>query len=319
MDRYPVQITRRQFLIAASASALGGLTYVRAVEPRWLSVTRPNVRLDARTGAPFTLLHLSDLHASRVVSLSFLAAAVRQGLALRPDLICLTGDFITRGYDAPEDYARVLRPLSEAAPTFACLGNHDGGAWAARRRGDADTTRVRSLLHRAGITLLHNTARTVQVRGHTVRLVGLGDLWAGDFQPARAFAAAPADDLPTIVLAHNPDARRALQPYGWDLMLSGHTHGGQVKLPWIGPLVLPIRDRRFAEGLCRWEGRWIYVTRGVGNLWGIRFNCPPEITFLTVTPAREITPTRPLRPARPGHRLVLASRSAAARAPVAGI
>ena len=306
-------------MIAASTGALGGLAYVRAVEPRWLSVTRPAVRLDARAGAPFTLLHLSDLHASRVVSLSFLATAVQQGLALRPDLICLTGDFITRGYDAPEKYAAVLRPLSEAAPAFACLGNHDGGTWAARRRGDADTTRVRALLHRAGITLLHNTARTVQVRGHAVRLVGLGDLWAGDFQPARAFAAAPADETPTIVLAHNPDARQALQPYGWDLMLSGHTHGGQVKLPGIGPLVLPIRNRRFAEGLCRWEGRWIYVTRGVGNLWGIRFNCPPEITLLTVTPARKATPARPLRPARPGNQPVLASRSAGTRALGAGI
>ncbi len=314
-----MQITRRQFLIAAGAGAVGGLTYVRAVEPRWLSVTRPVVRLDARAGAPFTLLLLSDLHASRVVSLGFLAAAVRQGLALRPDLICLTGDFITRGCAAPEDYAAVLRPLSEAAPAFACLGNHDGGAWAARQRGDADTTRVRALLQRAGITLLHNTARTVPVRGQAVRLVGLGDLWAGDFQPARAFAAAPADATPTIVLAHNPDARQALRPYDWDLMLSGHTHGGQVKLPWIGPLVLPIRDRRFAEGLCRWEARWIYVTRGVGNLWGIRFNCPPEITLLTVTPAREAHPTRPLRPVRPGNRLVLVRSAGDTRAPGAGV
>jgi hypothetical protein len=306
-------------LFAAGASAFGGLAYARAVEPRWLSVTRPTVRLNGCAGAPFTLLHLSDLHASSVVSLSFLAAAVRQGLALRPDLICLTGDFITRGSDTPAGYAEVLRPLSEAAPAFACLGNHDGGTWAASRRGDADTTRVGALLQRAGITLLHNTARTVHLRGHAVRLVGLGDLWAGDFQPARAFAAAPADDTPTLVLAHNPDARGELAPYRWDLMLCGHTHGGQVKLPWIGPLVLPIRDRRFAEGLCRWEGRWIYVTRGVGNLWGVRFNCPPEITLLTVTPARNANPARPLRPARPGNRLGLASRSAATRAPAAGI
>lgn len=278
-----MRMTRRKFLTATGLSTVGGLLYGGAVEPRWLAVTRPVVPLGRGEAAALRILHLSDLHASPVVSLEFLAAAVAKGLALRPDLVCLTGDFITRGHAALDGYAEVLRPLSAAAPAFACLGNHDGGLWAARKRGSADTTPVREVLRRAGIVLLHNAAQTVRVRGREVRLVGLGDLWAGELQPSLAFADPPPRATPTLVLAHNPDARAALRAYAWDLLLCGHTHGGQVKLPLIGPLVLPIRDRRFAEGLCRWEGRWIYVTRGVGNLWGVRFNCPPEITLLTLT------------------------------------
>jgi predicted MPP superfamily phosphohydrolase len=141
---------------------------------------------------------------------------------------------------------------------------------------------VRELLGRAGVTLLHNAAETLRVRGRAVTLVGLGDMWAGELQPALAFDGPDANGGLRIVLAHNPDAKEALREYAWDVLLSGHTHGGQVKLPFVGPLLLPIRDRRFAEGLHRWEGRWVYVTRGVGNLHGIRFNCPPEVALLTV-------------------------------------
>lgn len=276
-------MTRRKFLAAVGVGVAGSGIYASAVEPQWLTVGRRTIPLGRGSGTPLRILHLSDLHASRVVSLDFIASAVRKAVALQPDLICVTGDFITRGYAELDGYAEVLRGLSAAAPTFACLGNHDGGIWAARRRGYATTHRVRELLERAGITLLHNATQTLKVRERAVTLVGLGDMWAGELQPALAFEGLDDGDAARVVLAHNPDAREALRPYAWDLLLCGHTHGGQVKLPFIGPLLLPVRDRRFAEGLLRWEGRWVYVTRGVGNLHGIRFNCPPEIALLTIT------------------------------------
>jgi predicted MPP superfamily phosphohydrolase len=277
-----MQMTRRKFLAALGLSVAGSGIYASAIEPEWLTVSRRAIPVGRGSGTPLKVLHLSDLHASRVVSLEFIASAVRKGVALQPDLICLTGDFITRGYDELDGYAEVLRGLAETAPTFACLGNHDGGLWAARRRGYPTTHRVRELLERAGVTLLHNAAETLRVRGREVTLVGLGDMWAGELQPALAFDGPDANGGLRIVLAHNPDAKEALREYAWDVLLSGHTHGGQVKLPFVGPLLLPIRDRRFAEGLHRWEGRWVYVTRGVGNLHGIRFNCPPEVALLTV-------------------------------------
>lgn len=278
-----MRMTRRKFLAAVGLGMAGSGVYASAIEPQWLTIGRWTIPLERGSGPPLRILHLSDLHASRVVSLDFIASAVRKGLALQPDLICVTGDFITRGYEKLEGYAEVLRPLSAAAPTFACLGNHDGGIWAARRRGYPTTHRVRKLLERAGITLLHNAAHTLAVGGRAVTLVGLGDMWAGELQPALAFDGLNDGGAPRLVLAHNPDAREALRPYAWDVLLCGHTHGGQVKLPFLGPLLLPIRDRRVAEGLHRWEGRWIHVTRGVGNLHGIRFNCPPEVALLSIT------------------------------------
>ncbi|MDW8309213.1 MAG: phosphodiesterase YaeI [Verrucomicrobiales bacterium] len=275
-------MTRRKFLATVGLGLAGSGIYATAIEPQWLTLSRWTVPVKRGHTPPLKILHLSDLHASRVVSLDFIAAAVRKGLALGPDVICLTGDFITRGYDELDGYAEVLGRLARAAPTFACLGNHDGGAWAAQRRGYPTTHRVRELLARAGVTLLHNEATRLKVRGRPLTLIGLGDLWAGELQPALAFEGLTDEGATRLVLAHNPDARTALREYNWDLLLCGHTHGGQVKLPLFGPLLLPIRDRRFAEGLHPWEGRWIYVTRGVGNLHGIRFNCPPEIALLIV-------------------------------------
>jgi predicted MPP superfamily phosphohydrolase len=279
----PKHLTRRKFLATLGLAAVGSGIYVRVIEPRWLTIGRHTVSVGLKgDGPPLKILHLSDLHASRVVSLSFIGEAVRLGLGLQPDLICLTGDFITRGYKELDGYAEALKPLAASAPTFACLGNHDGGTWAARRRGHADTNRVREMLAKAGVTLLHNAAQTIRIRDRDLTLVGLGDMWAGELQPMIAFRSHESKADATIVLSHNPDSKEALKPYPWDLMLCGHTHGGQVKLPFIGAPILSIRDRRFGEGLRQWEGRWIYVTRGVGNLHGIRFNCPPEVSLVTV-------------------------------------
>jgi uncharacterized protein len=279
----PKNFTRRKFLTTMGCCVAGGGLYTRVIEPHWLTIGRHTVRLGRSPGKqPLKILQLADLHASHVVSLDFISEAVRMGLELQPDLICLTGDFITHGYKALDGYAEVLRPLADGTPTFACLGNHDGGLWASRRHGYKTTNRVREVLDEAGVTLLHNSALTVQVRDSKLRLVGLGDIWAGEMQPMIAFASNDPSADATVVLSHNPDTKTYLKPYPWDLLLSGHTHGGQVKLPFIGAPVSSVKDRRFMEGLHPWEGRWIHVTRGVGNLLGIRFNCPPEVSLITL-------------------------------------
>jgi len=281
----PKNFTRRKFLATLGLGVVGSGLYAGVVEPHWLTIGRHTVRLDPnRSGPPLKILHLSDLHASKVVSLGFIGEAVRMGLTLQPDLICLTGDFITRGYQQFDGYAQVLKPLPACAPTFACLGNHDGGIWAARRRGYSNTNRVRDVLAGAGIRLLHNTAATIRIGDRDLTIVGLGDIWAGELQPVIAFrefrSFRPAGA--TVVLSHNPDTKQHLQPYPWNLLLCGHTHGGQVKLPFIGAPATSIQDPRFLEGLHKWDGRWVYVTRGVGNLYGVRFNCPPEVSLITL-------------------------------------
>jgi hypothetical protein len=229
------------------------------------------------------VLQLSDLHASKFVSLDFIARAVELGLSLKPDLVLLTGDFITGKFDQFEGYEQVLSPLAKAAPCFACLGNHDGGAWAAARHGYSDTEAVRSLLSKSGIELLHNRATHVRLKDRTLRLIGLGDWWADEFDPGRAFAGvASSPDETVIVLSHNPDTKDLLKAYTWDLLACGHTHGGQLYLPLIGAPFAPVNDKRFVQGLHRWNGRWIHITKGVGNLLGVRFNCRPEVSLLTL-------------------------------------
>ncbi len=284
----PVQrarLSRRRLLLGASFLAVAGAAYTSLLEPGWLEVSHHTVQLGPTEAAPLRVLHLSDLHASGHVPLEFIAKAIQLGLAEKPDLICLTGDFITKHFSRFADYAEVLKPLAAAAPTFACLGNHDGGKWAARPRygGHADHGEVRKCLAAAGAKLLLNQSEDIDLRGRQLRLVGLGDLWAEELLAKEAFSAPASPNTATLALMHNPDGKDAVAGYPWHLALCGHTHGGQCRLPFLGTPFAPVRDHRYVAGLNRWNDRWIFTTRGVGNLHGVRFNCRPEVSLLTLT------------------------------------
>jgi uncharacterized protein len=271
-------MTRRKLLFSFFAAT--PLIYPCYWEPRWLDVTRRRARLDQPVaGKPVRLLHLADLHASVFVPLSMINRAITAGLAQKPDLICVTGDFITMRQDFdPGGYARALRRLSRAAPTYAVLGNHDGGSWTRRHFGYPDHRLVERILEDAGIELLHNRS----VRAGELTLVGVGDLWSNEVNAHRAFAGVdPA--TPTVLLAHNPDTKDVVRRYDWDLLLSGHTHGGQVIIPFEGVRYAPVQDKRYIAGLKPWGSRLIHVTRGVGNLGGVRFRCRPEASLLVVS------------------------------------
>ena len=280
-------LTRRRFLAglggtaAASAASLG---YLRWAEPQWLEVSRTAVPLapsGRRSG--LRVLHLSDFHVSPVVPVELIAEAIELGLAARPDLIALTGDFITNRVFEATRFTALLARLARAAPAFACLGNHDGGPWTQRAGGNATVDEMAEMLRAANITWLHNRAETLRVRERLVQLAGVGDLWSGMCDPAAAFAmTSPRRETTRLVLNHNPDAKDRLRPFDWDLMLCGHTHGGQLRLPLIGTPFAPVADKRYVEGLHRWENRWLYITRGVGNLHGMRFNCRPEVSVLDI-------------------------------------
>src|SRR5215831_20941412 len=120
-------MTRRKLLYSFFGSAL---IYPCYLEPRWLDLTRRRVRLETPAAHPVRILHLADLHASLLVPLSMIHHAITAGLETKPDLICLTGDFVTHRQDFnTREYAATLRRLSAFAPTYAVLGNHDGGNW----------------------------------------------------------------------------------------------------------------------------------------------------------------------------------------------
>ena len=185
----PRSITRRRFLSGCFGAVAGAGLWTRFIEPWWFKIAHHTVPLGLG-GEPLRLLQFTDMHADPM-PLDFLRKTFRAGLALKPDLICLTGDFITRKYDRWDEYASVLSELAVVAPTFAILGNHDGGKWAYRpgfHDGYADTSHVRAMLDAARIPLLHNRRERLALRRHEIDLVGLGDWWADEMNPKAAFS-----------------------------------------------------------------------------------------------------------------------------------
>ena len=281
-----MDIGRRAFFLASLGISIGTAVYARMFESEWLEVSRESISLANKPlSQSLRLLHLSDLHAGRDVPYEFIEEAINAGLAENPDLVCITGDFITSDIPDPERYKRILRKLSDRCPTYASFGNHDGGSWAGRRGGYPTILQMDQLLKDSGITTLLNADTVFKKDKTKLRIVGLGDLWAKSLQPEAIKSIAPQTGkgkVPTVLLSHNPDSKDALRDYRWNLMLSGHTHGGQFRLPVIGAPFAPVRDLRYVEGLHKWEDRWLYISRGVGNIYGLRINCRPQVTILNL-------------------------------------
>jgi len=181
-------------------------------------------------------------------------------------------------------YQAVLSRLPRQAPTFAVLGNHDGGVWAESSGGFRGTEEVTHLLESSGIQVLENRSERIQCNGADLQVAGVVDFWAANIDIESAFADTDAR-YPTILLSHNPDTKVLFAKHAWELMLSGHTHGGQVVMPVFGLCHAPVKDKQYLQGLKSWRGLWIHVSRGVGNVLGVRFNCRPEVTTLRLLPA----------------------------------
>lgn len=148
---------------------------MRYVEPGWLSTRHRTLQLrtSKQFEQPIRLAHLSDFHLSDVVPLAMINKAIEGVVEQAPDLICLTGDYVTSKIEPHHEYVRTLQKLSATTPTVAVLGNHDGGAWARINRGYSDTRKIEGILRLAGITCLKNQNMTVQVKGQELELVGL--------------------------------------------------------------------------------------------------------------------------------------------------
>lgn len=280
--------SRRKFIgVGGLAGISAAAGYSMMSEARRFEVRVTDVALPGPASAgQLTILQLTDLHCTSESSLSLIGEAIDLGLGFRPDLVCLTGDYVTNGkLRLKEWYAAALRRLVEAAPVYAALGNHDGGRWAGSIGGLASPEPTIEFLESAGIRVLHNASAGFGKDGWELRLAGTADLQSGRFDARKAFAGIRQEaGAAVILLAHNPDTKDLVRRHPWHLMLSGHTHGGQVVLPLVGPPYVPMRDRRFLAGLYSWDGRQLYVSRGVGNLYGVRLNCPPEVTVLRLHP-----------------------------------
>lgn len=280
----PPHVTRRRFLrmmgalgAAGGAATLAGV-YGFNIEPHQLEIERVNIALSRLPGAfdGMTIAQLSDLHYGPYVSYEFLERAVQATNALAPDVIAVTGDFVNSSWKYIQPCAELLGQLQAPYGVFAVMGNHD--YWV----GELDLV-LRSLrAHR--VRLLRNQAAPLTRGRSTMYLVGLDDWWQNLADLRRALASVPHNAC-KVVLMHEPDYADLCAQAEVDLQLSGHSHGGQVRLPFWGPLTLPRFGVKYPMGLAR-AGNFtqVYTTRGVGVLPPpVRFNCPPEITLLTLT------------------------------------
>ncbi len=231
---------------------------------------------------------ISDMHLGPKMPRSSLEQAVALLAANKPDLVALTGDFVDDPHYAT-DLPDILAPLKPRLGSFACMGNHDY-----LHGRDAVPTH----LCNAGIKMLRNQHQLVNVDGSQLCIIGVDDIghtgaYAGDVEPAddlpAALADSPSSDVIRVLLVHNPDMvtlpvfAKVTASYFIHLVLSGHTHGGQVRLPLIGSPFMPKKWKRwFSGGLARVAGTLIHVSRGAGSWVPLRINCPHEVNMITL-------------------------------------
>lgn len=280
-------VSRRAFLKLATRLSLGmgattvvGVGYTRYGEPNWLAVEQVDVPIRRLPAAlhGLTIAHLSDLHLGEYVSEQYVAYAVELTQQQRPDLIALTGDFVTYGRNFIEPIAKLLAPLHAPLGVYAVLGNHD--YWTGAQH------QLMAALASSGVQTLRNASQHVPVGTAGLWLVGVDCVWVERADLPAAFAGVPGDAV-RIVLVHEPDIADEVARYGADLQLSGHSHGGQVRLPLIGPVVLPRHGQRYPIGLQRVSDSptHVYTSRGVGLVRpAVRFNCRPELALLRLVP-----------------------------------
>jgi uncharacterized protein len=255
--RHELDITNRTFLIANLPPAFHG----------------------------YRMVQISDIHLDEFTEPSFLERIIRHIDALTPDVVLLTGDFVTLGSFTFVTSTHAAHRCAELLSTIKCplryaiLGNHDVGVGAPL---------VIDALQSNGIPVLVNQHIPLERNGSRIWLCGAED--PGTSRPDLNLTVPKAPDGPVILMAHEPDFADVVVNHPRfpliDLMLSGHSHGGQIRLPFTGPLVLPIMGRKYPEGYYRFNQMQMYVNRGIGTVGlPFRLNCPPEITVITLQPA----------------------------------
>ncbi len=254
----------------------------RVLPPPRVRLTRYDIVLPRlpRSLDGLRVLHLSDLHLHPGSELALQVPALIADVSY--DLVCYTGDFINIDADIPA-VAALLARMPHVAPAYAVLGNHDYVPFG-RDRGANDVRRLRDVLTDAGLTILTNTARQVYTeRGDDLYVVGVDDPATRRDDLAGAMAAVP-EDACALALAHSPDVALRMGVRRPDLILAGHTHGGQIRLPRVGALMtLSALPKPLAMGLGVYEGVPLFVSRGIGySTLNLRVGTPSEVALLTL-------------------------------------
>jgi predicted MPP superfamily phosphohydrolase len=277
-------LKRRDFIKRTVIGSIGlGLLsgiYAWQIEPFWLEFvhkTMPIPNLPKHLVGK-TLMQISDVHVGNRFDYDYIIESFKKAKKFKPDFVVYTGDYVN--YENEAQFSQLNKVLKHVVKgqlaTVGILGNHDYGEnWAEQKVAD----QITSQLEEAGIKVLSNH----QENFSGLNIIGLDDYWALNFAPEKVMANLN-NTKANLVLCHNPDVcdLDVWNGYqGW--ILSGHTHGGQCKPPFLKAPILPVKNKSYTQGEIDLEnGRTLYINRALGHLWQIRFNVRPEITIFNL-------------------------------------
>lgn len=281
-------ISRRDFLRilkhfgAAAFATVAASYYGYSFEPKWLEITQVEIPLARlpKSFDGFRIAQISDIHIGGWMNRERLAEVLELVREQTPDLVVITGDFVV-GHSwssaldfAAEDLAAEMLTLTSEYEVLAVMGNHDH--W-------TDVARVRDIFSRCGIHELKNELHMIIRNGESLCVAGVDDISVGQANLEAFYDRLPLNE-DSILLAHEPDYADTAASIGrFGLQLSGHSHGGQVVIPFFGPPILPKWARKYPAGLYQVGEMLLYTNRGVGMTSPfVRFNCRPEITVFTL-------------------------------------
>lgn len=289
---------RRHFLLSAAAGSIGVATsgvggYAALVEPEKLRIREYTIRVPDLPAefTGFRMIHVSDTHYGPFVSMRTLEHAVKVINSLKGDLVVLTGDYMHKTKRSLKPGVGVLAGMKGRLGAVAVLGNHDHWEGTRDCYKAFDGIRVPLLDNRHLYLTPDGLAGNGRYpKGRTLCLAGVGDLWEDEVSYRKALYGVD-ERMPRIVLGHNPDVAEMIDPaLRVDLLLSGHTHGGQIALPLLGPPKVGEYGYKYIGGLCKGPRCPVVVSRGVGmSGLPLRLNVPPELCVITLQPLEHKT------------------------------
>ena len=275
-------LSRRDFLkVGAAAASVGVVSSLAAClhEPHETVVNTIPIVLERLPAAfdGFRIAQLSDIHFDQFMTPEYLESVVKLVNAQKPDVVMLTGDYVGRdggqsrqSLDAAEQCAAILSRLQSPLGSFAVLGNHD--CWAG-----ADA--VCEIVNAAHIQVMRNQAHTLERHGARLHLAGVDDVTAGLARADKALRGVPQEEC-CVAAVHEPDFADELRKFAVDFQISGHSHGGQIRLPGVGAVVLPALARKYSKGAYRIGQLQLYTNSGLGVIGvPMRLLCPPEVSL----------------------------------------
>lgn len=273
------RLDRRKFIkrISKTISAIGlvGIGY-SYLESGWTTLHRIKLNVPnlPKPFAGTTIAFLTDLHHGPFISLNHIRSVVRMTNILKPDFVALGGDYVHKDKKYIAPCFKELANLKSTYGTFGVLGNHDH--W-------ESAPKTRQAMEANDIIEFSNSGTWLEKSGTRLRICGVDDLWCGRQDLNKALGDATENDA-VILLCHNPDYVEVIRDRRVGLVLSGHTHGGQAVLPFIGAPYVPSKyGQKYLNGLIKTEYTQVFVSKGLGTVTPpLRFCCRPEIVMITL-------------------------------------